>query len=186
MKVLGITAILSAVAAVVSARHCPLESDCIQKSCKNFRLPVLPSDALNLGLTWELTADCKDNAGKKTVTKLYLEECLANLDGNLTWGEGLSPPPPNSPLQTLPNNDYSPFFRCTECKLTKTDPLIMECLCKNKRGKEAAREVNLSEGIWVYDGAIGCYDTGAGSSIADTVLGNYNAGIRKSPSIGEY
>ncbi|KAK1966004.1 CVNH domain-containing protein [Colletotrichum sublineola] len=167
MKVLGITAILSAVAAVVSARHCPLESDCIQKSCKNFRLPVLPSDALNLGLTWELTADCKDNAGKKTVTKLYLEECLANLDGNLTWGEGGS-------------------FRCTECKLTKTDPLIMECLCKNKRGKEAAREVNLSEGIWVYDGAIGCYDTGAGSSIADTVLGNYNAGIRKSPSIGEY
>ncbi|KAK1998965.1 Cyanovirin-N, partial [Colletotrichum falcatum] len=130
--------VLSVIAAVVSARDCPLESDCIQKSCKNFRLPSLPDGLMKFGGTWELTADCKDNAGKKTVTKLYLEQCLANLDGILTWAPGGN-------------------FGCNSCELTKTDPLMMACWCKNKRGGGQAQQINLSEGIWVYDGAIGCY-----------------------------
>ncbi|KAJ0160480.1 hypothetical protein CTA2_7882 [Colletotrichum tanaceti] len=47
---------------------------------------------------------------------------------------------------------------CRDCKLTKTDPVIMQCGCKTKKQKLVVKEINLSEGIWVYDGAISCYD----------------------------
>ncbi|KAK1594201.1 CVNH domain-containing protein [Colletotrichum navitas] len=168
MRSLSITAVLSAVAATVSARDCPLESDCVQKSCKNFQLPKIDGVAFNVnGRTWKLTADCKDNAGRKTVTHLYLEECLANMDGNLIWTPGGG-------------------FICSDCKLTKTDPLTMECWCLNKKGKGKTRVVNLSEGIWVYDGAIGCYQTSTGTALKTYAWDNYNAGLLKSPGIGDY
>ncbi|EFQ31043.1 CVNH domain-containing protein [Colletotrichum graminicola M1.001] len=167
MRFLSITAVLSAVAVAVSARDCPLESDCVQKSCKNFQLHFLDPDALRSIREWKLTADCKDNAGNKMVTQLYLEECLANTDGNLIWSPGGG-------------------FRCFGCKLTNTNPLTMECGCMNKKDKIQTRVVNLSEGIWVYDGAIGCYQTGTGTALKGIVGYNYNAGLLKSPGIGKY
>ncbi|KAK2063570.1 hypothetical protein LY76DRAFT_680580 [Colletotrichum caudatum] len=154
MKVLSITAVLSAVVGVVSARDCPLESDCMQKSCKNFRL-MNEQPRYLLGSfrrhTWQLHADCKDHGGKKTLAKVYLEECLSNMNGELVFS---------------PAGD----FKCSDCKLKNTDPVIMECSCKNKGGKERAKEINLSEGIWAYDGGLGCYQTD----------------IHKSPGIGEF
>ncbi|OHW94763.1 CVNH domain-containing protein [Colletotrichum incanum] len=141
MKVFSITAALSLVATLASARDCPLESECIQKSCKNFNLNEGNTRSIiGLGIAniWELTAECKDNAGKKTLTKLNLGNCLGNFDGNLVWAK------------------YGDFD-CKGCKLKKTDPVLMECLCYSKKKKPLVREISLSEGIWVYDGAIGCY-----------------------------
>ncbi|WDK17227.1 CVNH domain-containing protein [Colletotrichum graminicola] len=209
MRFLSITAVLSAVAVAVSARDCPLESDCVQKSCKNFQLHFLDPDALRSIREWKLTADCKDNAGNKMVTQLYLEECLANTDGNLIWSPGLSLPPKHcltmavrrwiflplslslslSRWQIIDIHNYiknSGGFRCFGCKLTNTNPLTMECGCMNKKDKIQTRVVNLSEGIWVYDGAIGCYQTGTGTALKGIVGYNYNAGLLKSPGIGKY
>ncbi|KAK2046417.1 hypothetical protein LZ31DRAFT_629899 [Colletotrichum somersetense] len=153
MKVLSITAVLSAVVTVVSARDCPLESDCIQKSCKNFKVVKEPRPSTIIFTTkvWQLHADCKDNAGKKTLAKVFLNDCLGNLDGELVF---------------VPGGE----FNCSDCKLKKTDPVVMECWCKNKGGKNRAKEINLSEGIWAYDGGMGCYQNE----------------IYKSPGIGEF
>ncbi|KAK2034960.1 hypothetical protein LX32DRAFT_307579 [Colletotrichum zoysiae] len=152
MKVLSITAVLSAVVAVVLARDCPLESDCVQKSCKNFKVVKEPiSYRWYSPKKWQLHADCKDNAGKKTLAKVFLDDCLGNLDGELVFALGGD-------------------FNCSDCKLKNTDPVVMECWCKNKGGKNRAKEINLSEGIWAYDGSMGCYQSE----------------IRKSPGIGEF
>ncbi|KAK1988441.1 CVNH domain-containing protein [Colletotrichum cereale] len=153
MKDLGIFAALSVIAASVSARECPLESDCIQKLCKNIKVEWayngIPS-AWNFK-SWYLTANCKDNAGKKTFTQLRLDECIGNVNGEMFFS---------------PKGD----FNCDDCKIAKTDPLIMECSCKNKGGKKRTNEINLSEGIWTYDGGIGCYQTST----------------HKSPGIGDF
>ncbi|GKT45779.1 uncharacterized protein ColSpa_05960 [Colletotrichum spaethianum] len=144
MKVISTTAVLSLIATMASAHDCPLESECVQKSCKNFQLtegpnkPYIVWNTDGVAKRWILSAECKDNAGKKTLTDLNLGLCLGNLDGNLTW---------------LKSGD----FDCKSCKLKNTDPLLMECLCYSKKKKPLVREISLSEGIWVYDGAIGCY-----------------------------
>ncbi|WQF86027.1 Putative cyanovirin-N [Colletotrichum destructivum] len=144
MKGFGIIIpVLSLMAAQALARDCPLESDCFQKSCKNIQLLMEPipfvDNSVYRGL-WRLHAECRDNAGIKTVTRIDLSECIGNFDGNLLWSK------------------HGGLY-CDECKLTKTDPVIMQCECKTKKQKLVVREINLSEGIWVYDGAIGCYDT---------------------------
>ncbi|GJD00702.1 EC80 protein [Colletotrichum higginsianum] len=143
MKGFGIIiTVLSLMAAQTLARDCPLESDCFQKSCKNIQLLKEPFSVIDKKYYfghWHLLAECKDNAGIKTVTRINLAECIGNYDGNLLW----------SKLGGL---------KCRECNLTKTDPVIMQCGCETKKQKLVVKEINLSEGIWVYDGAIGCYD----------------------------
>nr|CCF70962.1 EC80 protein [Colletotrichum higginsianum] len=91
MKGFGIIiTVISLMAAQTLARDCPLESDCFQRSCKNIQLLKEPFSVIDKKYyfgQWHLLAECKDNAGIKTVTRINLAECIGNYDGNLLWSK---------------------------------------------------------------------------------------------------
>ncbi|OHE99645.1 hypothetical protein CORC01_05003 [Colletotrichum orchidophilum] len=123
-------------------RECPLESDCMQKLCKNFNYIG--------GKEWDpfyLVADCKNNRGTYVHTKLNLKNCIANWDGRLEWT-------PRGGFQCgdcgVFHNSPDAFvgLRCEECKPLRFFP----------EGYKWSY-INLSQGIWVNkDGALSCYD----------------------------
>ncbi|KAF6823064.1 cvnh domain-containing protein [Colletotrichum plurivorum] len=141
------TLALPILASLSQARDCPFESDCMQSSCTDFAI----SNQVQLPGGWEensntkavLEAVCEDRHGAKVFTWLDLKQCLGNFDGNLGWA-------------------YQGGARCQNCKIKERgggpDPVVMTCVCHG-RGKKINKnaEINLSEGIWNYDGVIGCY-----------------------------
>ncbi|KAF4878142.1 hypothetical protein CGCSCA1_v002873 [Colletotrichum siamense] len=145
MKVLSLAALSSLAATLVVAGNCPIESDCIQTACENFEMTdkVQYTGGLNMPdtrMSNVLGAVCKDLHGNKVFSYLHLSACITNTDGNMgfsyagNYGKG-----------------------CNDCKILSrknNEDVIMECKCKDNdnRGK-----INLSQGIWQYNGRLGCY-----------------------------
>ncbi|KZL66287.1 CVNH domain-containing protein [Colletotrichum tofieldiae] len=112
-------------------RECPLESDCIQKLCKDFNYDT----NWNGNRAFTMEAYCKDAAGTLVFTKLDLKKCIANNDGLLQWSPELDSP------------EAFVGLRCG--------------LCPKKssfwRGYMWSW-LDLSRGIWVNkNGTLGCY-----------------------------
>ncbi|KAL0933364.1 cvnh domain-containing protein [Colletotrichum truncatum] len=145
MKALSLAALMTLAASLAVAKDCPAESDCMQKSCSDFNINkhVQLSDGSHDVTKAVLEATCEDRHGTKVYTWLNLKECIVNVDGNMFWS-------------------YQGNFDCQLCRIkerkSNSDPVVMTCMCfgKGKKTNEHA-EINLSEGIWNYDGVIGCY-----------------------------
>ncbi|KAI8316532.1 cvnh domain-containing protein [Colletotrichum sp. SAR11_240] len=141
MKVLALAIVNSLIAGLAVARDCPTESDCMQKSCKDFAInkhAMLPFEKKG---DWKnlLEAVCKDSRGKEVYTWLNLKECITENHGALFW-------------------QYQGNFRCSACYIEdrkSSDPVVMSCNCYSPE----PFKINLSEGIWVDDGVIGCFKT---------------------------
>ncbi|KZL74446.1 cvnh domain-containing protein [Colletotrichum incanum] len=118
-------------ALTVGERECPLESDCIQKLCKNFNY----NTNWNGNRAFMMEAYCKNEAGTMVLTKLDLKKCIANDDGLLQWSPELDSP-----------EEYV-GLRCNLCPKKNTF----------WRGYKWTW-INLSRGIWVSkSGTLGCY-----------------------------
>ncbi|KAF9876906.1 cvnh domain-containing protein [Colletotrichum karsti] len=135
------TFVISLLYTLVAARKCPLESDCIQNLCTDFTYDSGRPDKLSDVKPIVLTARCKNDAGSDVITSLDLRKCIGNFDGLLAWAD-------------------------EECKVTRDDdsedkPLLLECgNCPKKnsfwRGSGWSW-LDISYGIWVKNGVIGCY-----------------------------
>ncbi|KAF9873191.1 hypothetical protein CkaCkLH20_09354 [Colletotrichum karsti] len=145
MKLLSIAALASLAATSVMGGNCPKESTCIQEECSNFQISKHVRTAENVFEETNLgnpilEADCIDRHGTKVFTWLKLKQCLVNRKGQMYWG-------------------YNGNSNCRQCSIkerkSNSDPVIMSCWCPD--GKTAFTEINLSEGIWHYDGVIGCF-----------------------------
>ncbi|OLN97408.1 hypothetical protein CCHL11_01013 [Colletotrichum chlorophyti] len=156
-----VLAFLSLLAAFASAQQkCPTESDCMQKSCTNFRLKWYSLSLYDFKeyetSEWRfrdrtrLYADCKDNAGVLTTTWVDLHHCIRNVHGEIFWQNKLSS------LSKLPLCPASCKCHLKERK-SDSDAVIMRCDCYARKGKMVTSDFDLSYGIWTYDGAIGCY-----------------------------
>ncbi|TDZ22956.1 hypothetical protein Cob_v004366 [Colletotrichum orbiculare MAFF 240422] len=144
-SVAAITALLATLAA---GADCPAESSCIQTACHSFAV-----DKLSKGLEWmwywpgpKLEAICVDRHGSEVYTWIDLRECVVNNNGEMFF-------------------QYQGGGHCQKCAIKDRDsndaPVIMKCSCPYKDGKKWwDAEINLSQGIWHYDGVIGCYKTG--------------------------
>ncbi|CAI0652535.1 unnamed protein product [Colletotrichum noveboracense] len=143
MKLLGLTIVNSLIAGLAVARDCPAESDCMQKSCRDFAInkhAMLPMEEKDDSKAL-LEAICKDSRGKEVYTWLNLKECITTNDNKLYW-------------------QYQGNFRCSSCYIMdrkSSDPVKMQCVCWWNLLEETT--FNLSEGIWVDDGVIGCFKT---------------------------
>ncbi|KAI8163478.1 cvnh domain-containing protein [Colletotrichum sp. SAR 10_70] len=87
MKVLALAIVNSLIAGLAMARDCPTESDCMQKSCKDFAInkhAMLPLEEWDLSKAL-LEAVCKDSRGKEVYTWLNLKECLRNVKAEGIW-----------------------------------------------------------------------------------------------------
>ncbi|KAF6810469.1 cvnh domain-containing protein [Colletotrichum sojae] len=140
---------LASLAAARPNGTCPLESDCIQKLCRDFTYHTVRGT--HAGATVMMEARCKNNAGDDIITQLDLRKCIRNFDGMLKWGD---------------NGE----FRCGGCKVyqetdrSKGDNIILKCDdCPRRHkgflGMDSSKWtwLDLSYGIWVKDGVIGCY-----------------------------
>ncbi|KAH0429372.1 hypothetical protein CcaCcLH18_08494 [Colletotrichum camelliae] len=87
MKVLYLAVINSLIAGLAVARDCPTESDCMQKSCRDFEInkhAMLPLEERDHTKAL-LEAVCKDSRGKEVYTWLNLKECITENHGGLYW-----------------------------------------------------------------------------------------------------
>ncbi|KAK2771357.1 cvnh domain-containing protein [Colletotrichum kahawae] len=127
----------SLAATLVAARDCPTESACIQTACSDFHIT---DQVKGLWGTVErvLGATCKDRHGTEVFTWLSLDHCITNSHGTMYWS-------------------YMGSFRCEDCKVlprNDNEAVILECKCNDNDNRGT---INLSEGIWQYNGRIGCY-----------------------------
>lgn len=76
---------LASLAAARPNGSCPLESDCIQRLCKDFTYHR--ARRMHAGDTVIMEARCKNNAGEDIITQLDLRRCIRNFDGLLKWGD---------------------------------------------------------------------------------------------------
>ncbi|KAI8199377.1 hypothetical protein K4K52_008927 [Colletotrichum sp. SAR 10_76] len=137
MKALPLAALGSLAATLAVARDCPVESDCIQKVCTDFHIT---DQVMGLYGPMErmLGATCEDLHGTKVFTWLDLDLCITNSHGTMYWS-------------------YMGNFRCSDCKVLPrkdNEAVILECKCRDNVNRGT---INLSEGIWQYNGRIGCY-----------------------------
>ncbi|KAJ5016348.1 hypothetical protein K4K57_011631 [Colletotrichum sp. SAR 10_99] len=137
MKALSLATLGSLAATLAVARDCPIESDCIQKACTDFHIT---DQVMGLYGPMErmLGATCEDRHGTKVFTWLDLDLCITNSHGTMYWS-------------------YMGNFMCGDCKVLPrkdNEAVILECKCRDNVNRGT---INLSEGIWQYNGRIGCY-----------------------------
>ncbi|KAJ0167814.1 hypothetical protein CTA2_13004 [Colletotrichum tanaceti] len=127
----------------VGGRECPLESDCVQRLCKNVRYTADHRGER----PFLMEATCTNGAGEPAFTRLDLKKCIVNSNGLLYWSD-------------------SGDFKCQGCRIVQHNPedtVILECRrCPKKIGDWESfvenTRINLSTGIWVSkNGALSCY-----------------------------
>ncbi|TDZ19785.1 hypothetical protein Cob_v006892 [Colletotrichum orbiculare MAFF 240422] len=131
---------------VYAKKKCPKESDCFENLCKDIVGQPPEYGNFNIDPTFTLSATCKNDKGDWVRSSFSIGKCLANVNGDLEWrpdgGQG-----------------------CAGCKLnreTDTSPFFLNCThCPRENyfwtGHNWSR-INLSAGIWVKDGVLGCYN----------------------------
>ncbi|KAE9580317.1 hypothetical protein CGMCC3_g3747 [Colletotrichum fructicola] len=142
---LATAVILSLFASTTIARTCPLESDCIQNLCKDITYDIGGPD---YETPIVLNARCKNDAGNEVLTWIDLRWCIGNFDGFLKWADAGGHKCKGCRLQQDPKEKGSTLYLyCSNCPR------------KNWfwRGNNWSW-LDISYGIWVRNGVIGCYD----------------------------
>ncbi|TDZ32643.1 hypothetical protein C8035_v011032 [Colletotrichum spinosum] len=155
---------------VYAKKKCPKESDCFENLCKDIVGQPPEYGNFNIDPTFTLSATCKNDKGDWVRSSFSIGKCLANVNGDLEWRPELgSLSSLCSPFSDISTNqtsfDYSGGQGCAGCKLnreTDTSPFFLNCThCPRENyfwtGHNWSR-INLSAGIWVKDGVLGCYN----------------------------
>ncbi|TEA13146.1 hypothetical protein C8034_v004765 [Colletotrichum sidae] len=155
-------AFFSLVVMSAAERQCPLESDCMQNLCREFKYNPGAADLITTEeIPLKIQARCKNDIGKEIVTELDLRKCIGNFDGSLQWAPGGGE-------------------NCNKCKVYQTNPeerspIMLDCWeCPTRDYFMTGNMwsvINLSYGIWVKDGVMGCYDHYGTRSESLTFLG---------------